>query len=136
MDALNCEDAMIPNFLVPEQAIQDGGNGPAVDLGSDRPAALALTLGITRVVEQESIDLAVYGSADGENFDVKPLVAFPQKFYCGTYALTLDLTAHPEVRYIRAGWKTNRWGRGDQKALFTIYVFADHASNQVMATAG
>jgi len=136
MDALESEDAMIPTFLVPEQTVQEGATSPALDLGAERPGAVALTFGITRVVEQESIDLAIYGSSDGENFGAKPLAAFPQKFYCGTYSLSLDLSAHPEVRYIRAGWKTNRWGRGGQPPLFSIYVFAEQAGSQVMAAAG
>lgn len=126
---------MIPNFLVPEQVVQQDGAGHAIEFGPDTPRTLALTFGITRIIEQESIDLAVYGSADGETFDAKPLAAFPQKFYCGTYSLVLDLSDSPEVRFIRAGWKTNRWGRGDQTPLFNIYVFAEAASTQTMAAA-
>lgn len=126
---------MIPNFLVPEQVVRENGTGPAVDLGPKCPGAVALTFGITHIVEQQSIDLALYGSADGESFDAKPLAAFPQKFYCGTYSLVLDLSANPDVRYIRAGWKTNRWGRGDQTPLFTVYVFAEAATSKALAAA-
>jgi hypothetical protein len=126
---------MIPNFLVPEQAVRQDGAGPAIELGPDTPRTLSLTFGITHIVEQESIDLAIYGSADGETFDAKPLAAFPQKFYCGTYSLVLDLSETPDVRFIRAGWKMNRWGRGDQTPLFNIYVFAEATSAQAMAAA-
>jgi hypothetical protein len=126
---------MTPNFLVPEQAVRQDGAGPAIELGPDSPRAFALTFGITRIIEQESIDLAIYGSADGETFGAKPLAAFPQKFYCGTYSLVLDLSDSPDVRFIRAGWKMNRWGRGDQTPLFNIYVFAEAASAQMMAAA-
>lgn len=126
---------MIPNFLVPEQAVRQDGAGPALELAPDTPRALSLTFGITHIVEQESIDLAIYGSADGETFDAKPLAAFPQKFYCGTYSLVLDLSTTPDVRFIRAGWKMNRWGRGDQTPLFNIYVFAEATSAQAMAAA-
>lgn len=126
---------MIPNFLVPEQAVRQDGAGPALELGPDTPRILSLTFGITHIVEQESIDLAIYGSADGETFDAKPLAAFPQKFYCGTYSLHLDLSETPDVRFIRAGWKMNRWGRGDQTPLFNIYVFAEATSAQAMAAA-
>ena len=75
------------------------------------------------------------GSSDGESFDAKPLAAFPQKFYCGTYSLVLDLSETPDVRFIRASWKMNRWGRGDQTPLFNIYVFAEAAPARAMAAA-
>jgi hypothetical protein len=135
MDSLRSEKPMIPNFLVSEQVVRENGTGPTIDFGPACPGAVALTFGITSVVEQQSIDLALYGSADGETFDDKPLASFPQKFYCGTYSLVLDLSARPDVRYIRAGWKTNRWGRGDQTPLFSIYVFAETANPRVMAAA-
>ncbi len=127
---------MIPNFLVPEQVVRQDGNGPVIDLGSERLGALALTFGITRVIEQESIDLAVYGSADGETFGPKPVAAFPQKFYCGTYALHLDISACPDIRYLRVGWKLDRWGRGEPTPLFSVYVFAESAPARAMAAAG
>jgi hypothetical protein len=136
MDSLISEKAMIPNFLVPEQVVRENGTGPVIDLGPDCPGAVALTFGITRVVEQQSIDLGFYGSADGETFDDKPFASFPQKFYCGTYSLVLDLSARPDVRYIRAGWKANRWGRGDQTPLFSIYVFAEAVNPRAMAATG
>lgn len=127
---------MIPNFLVPEQVVREDGNGLVFDLGPERVTALALTFGITSVVEQESIDLAVYGSADGETFGSKPIAAFPQKFYCGTYALYVDLSGCPDVRYVRAGWKMNRWGRGEPTPHFTLYVFAEPAAANILAAAG
>jgi hypothetical protein len=126
---------MIPNFLVPEQAVRQDGAGPAFELGPDTPRTLSLTFGITSIVEQESIDLGIYTSTDGETFSAKPIAAFPQKFYCGTYSLVLDLSGSPDVRFIRAGWKMNRWGRGDQTPLFNIYVFAEAAPARAMAAA-
>ncbi len=115
---------MLPEFLLPETTVREAGVGPAMSLGDDRARLLTLTLGITRIVEQESLDLAVCGSADGTNWDPKPLVTFPQKFYCGTYQIVLDLSSHPDVRYLRAAWRVNRWGRGDATPLFSIYLFA------------
>jgi hypothetical protein len=126
---------MIPNFLVPEQAVRQDGAGPAIEIGPDAPRILSLTFGITSIIEQESIDLAIYTSTDGETFSTKPVAAFPQKFYCGTYSLVLDLSDSPDVRFIRAGWKLNRWGRGDETPLFNFYVFAEATSPQAMAAA-
>ena len=78
-----------------------------------------MTLGITRIIEQESLDVSIWGSEDGNEWGTKPLLAFPQKFYCGTYQILVDLSAHPDVRHVRAKWAVNRWGKRDPKPLWT-----------------
>jgi hypothetical protein len=125
---------MQPTFLLEEQVVRANGSGPAIDLGTERPAMVSLTLGITRVIEQESLDVALYGSADGQTWTEKPLIAFPQKFYCGVYTLLLDLSAAPEVRYVRADWKVSRWGRGEPTPLFNFYLFAQPAAARAAAS--
>ena len=114
---------MLPQFLLPETTIREAGQSPDIDLGETQAGTLILTLGITRIIEQESIDLSVWGSADGADWGIKPLVAFPQKFYCGTYQLVLDLGGRP-VKFLRAKWQVNRWGKGDPKPLFGLYLSA------------
>jgi hypothetical protein len=104
-----------------------------VELGELASPLVLLTLGITRIIEQESLDLSIWGSADGNDWGTKPLVAFPQKFYCGTYQLLLDLAERPDVKYIRTKWQCNRWGRGGPKPLFGVYVFAKCLESQVLA---
>lgn len=126
---------MLPAFLVPELEIRENGNGPALELGSSAGGLLTVTLGIHRIIEQESLDLAVHGSGDGALWEAKPLLAFPQKFYCGVYSRVLDLRNHPEVKFLRAQWKVNRWGRGEQKPLFGIYVFAEPLKAGVLKAA-
>ena len=116
---------MLPAFLVPEMEIRENGHGPVLELGSAAGGLLTVTLGIHRIIEQESLDLMINGSADGVQWPSRPLLAFPQKFYCGVYSRVLDLRNHPDVKFLRAEWKVNRWGRGDQKPLFGIYVFAE-----------
>lgn len=115
---------MVPNFLLEEIVVRQDGAGLPIDLGDSRPQSLNLTLGITRIIEQESLDLSIWASTDGENWGDKPVVAFPQKFYCGVYTLMVDLARHPNAKYLRAQWKVNRWGKGEQKPLFGIYLFA------------
>ncbi|MDX2149422.1 MAG: hypothetical protein SFV54_01710 [Bryobacteraceae bacterium] len=128
---------MLPNFLLPETTAREDGSGPVLELGESAGKLLVLTLGITRIIEQESLDLSIWGSADGVEWGSRALVAFPQKFYCGTYTMLLDLTDRPEVRHIRVQWKMNRWGRGDSKPLFGFYVFGQvSADDRVMAVAG
>lgn len=121
---------MLPNFLIPETVIREAGTGPELSVGSVSGGLLLLTLGITRIIEQQSLDISVWGSADGANWGAKPLITFPQKFYCGTYQLLLDLSQHPDVQYVRAKWNVARWGRGDPKPLFGVYLFVQDASKQ------
>lgn len=120
---------MLANFLLPETVTSQNGAGPEIDLGSSAGSKLHLTLGITRIIEQESLDIEVWGSNDKAAWGGKPILRYPQKFYCGTYSLQLDLTRHPEVRYLRVNYKLNRWGRGDSKPLFGFYVFAEELVN-------
>jgi hypothetical protein len=122
---------MAPCFLLTEQTIRQDGSGPVLDLRDSSQQTLFLSLGITRVLEQQSLDLTIWGSADGETWGSKPIAAFPQKFYCGAYSLLLDLSAHPDVKYLRATWKVSRWGRGEPTPLFSIYVFAEPAASRV-----
>jgi hypothetical protein len=119
---------MTPSFLLPETVAQKNGSGSGLDLGSAAGKPLLLTLGITRIVEQESLDVDIQGSADGATWTDKPILRFPQKFYCGTYSLLLDLSKHPDVKYLRVTYKLNRWGRGDTTPLFGFYVFAEEAA--------
>ena len=122
---------MLPNFLLPETVVRQDGAGPDFDVSSDAGKTLLLTLGITRVIEQESVDLMIDGSADGKTWSDKPVAVFPQKFYCGTYTLYLDLRGRPDVRFLRVRWKLNRWGRGEPTPLFGIYVFAQNAAGVI-----
>ena len=115
--------AMLPQFLLPETTVREAGSGPDIELGEHQGGYLVLTFGITRIIEQESIDLSIWGSADGIEWGAKPIASFPQKFYCGTYQIILDLTERPAVAKLRVKWAVGRWGKGDPKPLFGIYVF-------------
>jgi len=124
---------MFPEFLLPETTVREAGAGPEISLGNQQGESLILTLGITRIIEQESLDLSIWGSADGSDWGARPLVSFPQKFYCGTYQVTIDLSQHPDVKYLRAKWQVNRWGKGDSKPLFGIYLFVQARERRMAA---
>jgi len=124
---------MFPEFLLPETTVREAGAGPVISLGNQPGETLMLTLGITRIIEQESLDLSIWGSADGSDWGVGPLVSFPQKFYCGTYQMSIDLAQHPGVKYLRAKWQVNRWGKGDSKPLFGIYLFVEARKREMAA---
>lgn len=125
---------MHPGFLVPETTIDSNGSSAAIDLGDSAGKMYLLTLGILDAVEQESLDIAIWGSADGEEWGEDPIRTFPQKFYRGTYQILCPLDAHPDVRHLRVDWKVHRWGVGSRTPMFKLYLFAEpfsgHASQK------
>ena len=58
-------------------------------------------LEITDQIEQESVDISVYGSADGQEWEKMPLLKMQQEFYRGLTRQVLDLTFRPEVKFLR-----------------------------------
>jgi hypothetical protein len=98
------------------------GDGPSVDVSGASTRVFLVTLAITKIIEQESLDLSIFGSADGTVWGAKSIAAFPQKFYCGESPLLLDLTAHPDVKFVRAHWEVARWGRGTETPMFEFGV--------------
>ncbi|MGP8243447.1 MAG: hypothetical protein ACLQVN_02890 [Bryobacteraceae bacterium] len=124
---------MLPEFLIPEATVRESGTGPEIYIGSHQDETLDLNLGITRIVEQESVDISIWGSSDGTVWSSKPLVSFSQKFYCGNYQIQMNLSEFPDVHYLRAKWQLNRWGKGDSKPLFTLYLFASQAVPQAVS---
>ena len=113
---------MLDVFLVPELMVEANGESAAIPLGAAAGKTYLLTLAITRIVEQESLDVSVWGSADDTEWGAKPLTAFPQKFYQGVYQLLLDLSSQPDVRSLKAKWAVNRWGVGSQTPHFRFLV--------------
>jgi len=124
---------MLQSFILPETTIREAGTGPTVDLGESKGSLILVTLGITRIIEQESLDVSIWGSADNAEWGAKPLVAFPQKFYCGTYQILMDLHGQPDIRHLRAKYHAQRWGKGDPKPLFGAYLFAQEVQHQALS---
>jgi hypothetical protein len=114
---------MIDTFLVPEKTVVSAkGDGPTVDVSGAASRVFLLTLEITQIIEQESLEVSINGSADGTAWSAKPVVTFPQKFYRGESPLLLDLTAHGDVKFVRAHWEVARWGRGTETPMFEFGV--------------
>ena len=98
------------------------GDGQAVDVSGASNRVFLATLSITKIIEQESLDVTIYGSADGSTWEPKSIAAFRQEFYTGETPLLLDLTAHPNVKFVRAHWEVARWGRGTETPMFEFGV--------------
>src|ERR1700730_8664651 len=130
---------MIDTFLVAEKTVITAkGDGPTVDVSSATGRVFLLTLEVTKIIEQESLEVSIYGSADGTTWGAKPVVTFPQKFYCGQSPLLLDLTSHPDVKFVRAHWEVARWGRGTETPMFEFDLRLKEIPADVLreATAG
>jgi hypothetical protein len=129
---------MIDNFLVEKTVVSAKGDGPAVDVSGAANRVFLLSLDITKIIEQESLDLSIYGSADGAAWSPKTIVAFPQKFYCEQAPLLLDLTKLPDVKFVRAHWEVARWGRGTETPMFEFRLRLKEVPVEILreATAG
>ena len=122
---------MLRNFLLPESIARADGIGPEFQLGQNRGKLLVLTLGITRIIEQESLDVSIWGSVDGETWGLRPLAKFPPKFYCGIYSVLLNLAAQPDMAFVRVQWKMSRWSRGEATPMFGFYVYAEESGARI-----
>jgi hypothetical protein len=127
---------MIDTVLVAEKTVVSAkGDGPTVDVSGAAGRAFLLTLEISKIIEQESLEVSINGSADGSTWGAKPIVTFPQKFYCGQFPLLLDLTAHPDVKFVRAHWEVARWGRGTETPMFEFGLTLKEIPPQVLREA-
>lgn len=123
-------------ILVPSGTLATAkGDGLAVDISGASDRVFLVTLAITRIIEQESLDLSIFGSPDGATWDAKSLAAFPQKFYCEESPLLLDLTSHPSVKFVRAHWEVARWGRGVETPMFEFGVTMKEVPAQILREA-
>jgi hypothetical protein len=127
---------MLQTFLVPEKTVVNAkGDGPAIDVSRSEGRVFLLTLEITEIIEQESLDVSIFGSVDGAVWEVKAVAAFPQKFYREEAPLLLNLTARPELTFIRAHWEVNRWGRGTLTPMFEFSVQMREVPQEILAEA-
>jgi hypothetical protein len=117
-------------YLLPESVAQEDGSGAVIALDASRGKPLLLTLGITRIVEQESLEVCVWGSSDKQRW--RPLQTFARKSYCATYSMLLDLARDREIRFLRATWNMSRWNRGEKAPLFGFYLLAEEGALQTV----
>jgi len=127
---------MMEAYLVPENTVVNAkGEGIALDVSRAEGRIFLVTLAITNIIEQESLDVSIFGSADGATWDAKPVAAFPQKFYREESPLLLDLSSRPEVKFIRAHWEVARWGRGTTIPMFEFCVKLREVPQEILAEA-
>jgi|SRR5215831_4124048 len=126
--------AIAEQVLVPAgTVVTTKGDGPTVEVSSAAARVFLATLSITKIIEQESLDVSIFGSPDGATWEPKSIAAFRQEFYTGEAPLLLDLSAHPNVRFIRAHWEVARWGRGTETPMFEFGVTLREVPSDILA---
>src|SRR5215467_3570325 len=105
-------------LIPPSTKMEASGDGAPFDISSSASRTFLCLLTVADQLEQESLDVSIYGSADGAIWTPKPLLKMPQQFYRGHTKMVLDLSLRPEIKFIRAKWELNRWGRGAPLPMF------------------
>ena len=105
-------------LIPPNTKMAANGDGNSSDVSASSTRTFLCLLTVTDQLEQESLDVSIYGSADGTTWTPKPLLKLPQQFYRGHSKMVLDLSLRPEIKFIRARWELNRWGRGAPLPMF------------------
>jgi hypothetical protein len=96
------------------------GEGQPHEIAASVTRTFICAMFITEQIEQESVDISVWGSADGQDFGKLPLLKMPQRFYRGETRQILDLTMKPEIKFLRAKWDLARWGRVAPLPMFVV----------------
>jgi hypothetical protein len=107
-------------LIPPGTRLTAKGEGQPFDISSSQTRTFICSMEITDQMEQESVDISVWGSADGQEFGKMPLLKMPQRFYRGETRQVLDLSLKPEVRFIRARYDLTRWGRVAPHPMFVL----------------
>jgi hypothetical protein len=108
------------DLISPGTRLTANGDGHPFEIAASETRTFICTMLITEQIEQESADISVWGSADGQDFGRLPLLKMPQRFYRGETRQILDLTLKPEVKFVRAKWELTRWGRGAPHPVFVL----------------
>ena len=106
------------DLIAPNTLLESNANGQPVDVAGSATRTFLCTMFISDQIEQESLDVSIWGSADGENWGTHPILKLPQRFYRGETRAVLELALRPEVKFIRAKWEMNKWGRGAPVPVF------------------
>jgi len=111
------------DYLVPPDTVVDeNGEGSGFELGPRAGKPVLVVVRVADIIEQESLLVSIWGSADGKDWGPKSLFQFPERFYRSLTPASLDLTQRPEIKFLQTRWAVNRWGRGYPRPYFKISV--------------
>ena len=109
---------LVLSLISANTSLESNGEGQSFDISSSASRTFLCRLTVTEQLEQESLDVSLWGSADGQDFGKRPLLKIPQQYYCGVTKMVLDISIRTEVRFLRAKWELNRWGRVAPTPMF------------------
>ena len=98
-------------LIPPDTPLESNGHSYPIEISESASRTFFCVLTITDQIEQESLDVSIWGSPDGQDFGKRPVLKLPQQFYSGTTKMILDVSLRPEIEFVRARWELNRWGR-------------------------
>ena len=127
------QTSSVPRYLVTQSVKKSDGMGQAIQLDSLSGKLLVVTLGISQVVEQEGLEVSVWGSTSGTDWGTRPLLVFPQKSYCGVYATILNLTRNPAIRFLRVKWTMSPWSQRTSELMFGFHVSLEEIHSEIGA---
>ena len=106
------------SVIPPQTKLESNADSQVFDISSTTTRTFLCELTISDQIEQESLDVSIWGSPDGQDFGKRPYLKIPQQFYRGTTKMVLDLSLRLEVRFLRARCELNRWGRVAPTPMF------------------
>jgi hypothetical protein len=107
-------------LIPPGTRLTANGDGEPRDIASSKTRTFLCSMVIDQQIEQESVDLSIWGSQDGQDWGRFPLLKMPQQFYRGESRQVLDLSLRPEIRFLRGKWELARWGRVAPHPMFVL----------------
>ena len=112
-------------FLLPENVARQNGAGAEFALDAARGKPLLLTLGITRIVEQESLEVSIWGSSDQRELEAARRI--PAKVLLrDLFAWLLDLDRRSRDPLPAGGVENEPLGlRPSRAPLFGFYSVAE-----------
>lgn len=113
------------SLLPAETRLESNADSQSFDISASTSRTFLCVLKITDQIEQESLDVSIWGSTDDRDFGKRPLLKLPQQFYRGTTKIVLDLSLRQEVKFLRAKWELNRWGRVAPTPMFVASLHLD-----------
>src|ERR1700675_905451 len=108
------------DLIPPDTRLTANGEGQPYEIAASGTRTFLCSMFIEDQIEQESIDISVWGSADGEDWGKLPLLKIPQRFYKGDTRQVLDLSMKETIRFLRAKWELARWGRVAPHPMFVV----------------
>lgn len=108
------------DLIPPDTRLTANGEGQPYEIAASETRTFLCSMFIEDQIEQESVDISVWGSVDGQDWGKLPLLKMPQRFYRGETRQILDLTLKPEVHFLRAKWDLARWGRVAPHPMFVL----------------